>query len=82
MVRSPYRPRATRIAYNQGEGVFHFEVKQQSDKTEMLFLTLRENRLNGKIACVSLNEQEVTVMISKLFDCLMNLQARRADAAT
>lgn len=71
------RPKAVFLAYNQGDGVFHFEVVSRDDR-EVLLVSLRENKLDGKIARVALDEHEATVLISKLFEGLLNLQARQA----
>lgn len=73
------RPKAAHLTYNQGDGVFRFEVVKRAHD-EALLVTLREIKLDARPVSISLNEHEVTVMISKLFECLLNLQARRQDA--
>jgi hypothetical protein len=70
------RPKAVNTAYNQGDSVLRFEIVPHEDH-EALLMTVRELKLDGKIVAVRLNEHELTVTISKLFECLTNLQARR-----
>lgn len=77
MVRAR-RPKAAQLTYNQGDGLFRFEVLKQAElNAEALLVTLRENVIGGKQVSVKLDEYELTVMIQKLFECLLNLQARR-----
>jgi hypothetical protein len=70
------RPKAARVVYDQGDCMFTFQIVPIEDR-EVLRMTLAHKQFGGSsITTAQLTEPELIVTISKLFEMLINLQAR------